>query len=113
MQLLFFHRKNCPPCERMQKTVQQYTEQTQIPTYVFDAEDWYGGNDMARRYHVKHVPCLILTDDSGKEITRTEAAHSLQTLQAAFDPYIGKEEIQYGARDNQPRAGTERTESGS
>jgi len=95
----------------MQKTVQQYTEQTQIPTYVFDAEDWYGGNDMAKRYHVRHVPCLILTDDSGKEVTRTEAAHSLETLQAAFDPYIGKEEIQHGTRDNQSEPGTGRAKA--
>ena len=38
-----------------------------------------------RQHHVRHIPCLILKDDRGNELTRTECAHTLETLHLAFD----------------------------
>lgn len=89
MQLLYFHEKHCAPCARMQETAQAYAEQTGVPLYVFDAGDWYGGNDVARRHHVRVLPCLILTADDETELARTEAVHTVETLHQAFDPYLG------------------------
>mgnify|MGYP004517644661 FL=1 len=85
MQLLFFHGSFCPPCTATQKAAQQYAGETGVPLYTFRCDDVYGGNDMARQNHVRHIPCLILKDDRGNELARTECAHTLETLHLAFD----------------------------
>lgn len=88
MQLIFFHANYCPPCKQMQPIAEQYAVQTGIPLYTFRSDDVYGGNEMARQHHVKRLPCLILLGEDGRELTRTEALHKLETLHAAFDPYL-------------------------
>lgn len=84
MQLLFFHTNSCPPCKTMQRVAQQYAEHTGIPLFTFRCDDVYGGNEMARQHHVRHIPCLILLGDDGKERYRTESMQTLETLQIAF-----------------------------
>lgn len=90
MQLIFFHANYCPPCKQMHLIAAQYAEQTGIPLYTFRSDDVYGGNAMARQHHVKHLPCLILLGEDGRELVRTEALHTLDTLHAAFDTYHQK-----------------------
>lgn len=88
MQLIFFHANYCPPCKQMQPVAEQYAVQTGIPLYTFRSDDVHGGNEMARQHHVNRLPCLILLDKDGKELTRTEALHTLETLHTAFDKYL-------------------------
>lgn len=88
MQMLFFHGTFCPPCVSTQKAAEQYAEETGVPLYVFRCDDVYGGNDMARQNHVRHIPCLILKTDNGKELARTESAHTLETLHLALDEFL-------------------------
>ena len=56
-----------------------------MPLYTFRCDDVYGGNNMARQNHVRHIPCLILKDDKGNELARTECAHMPETLHQSFD----------------------------
>lgn len=88
MQLLFFHGPFCPPCAATQKAAEQYTAEHGMPLYTFRCDDVYGGNDMARQNRVQHLPCLILKDDSGAELVRTEFAHTPETLHQAFDKFL-------------------------
>lgn len=85
MQLLFFHGTFCPPCASTQRAAEQYAAETGVPLYTFRCDDVYGGNDMARQHHVRHIPCLILKADDGKELARTACAHTLETLHLALD----------------------------
>ncbi|WP_301843475.1 thioredoxin family protein [uncultured Ruminococcus sp.] len=85
MQLLFFHGTFCPPCASTQRAAEQYAAETGVPLYTFRCDDVYGGNDMARQNHVRHIPCLILKADDGKELARTACAHTLETLHLALD----------------------------
>lgn len=85
MQLLFFHATYCPPCKGMETVARQYAEETGIPLYTFRADDVYSGSEMARQHGVKRLPCLILADDAGTELTRTEAVHTLETLRTTFN----------------------------
>lgn len=93
MQLLFFHGTFCPPCESTKKAAEQLAEQAGINLYTFRCEDVYVGHGMAKQNHVRHIPCLILQDDAGKELARTETAHTLETLHKAFDPFLNGGEI--------------------
>ena len=56
-----------------------------MPLYTFRCDDVYGGNNMARQNHVRHIPCLILKDDKGNELAHTECAHMPETLHQSFD----------------------------
>ena len=85
MQLLFFHGTFCPPCVSTQKAAEQYAAEVGGPLYTVRCDDVYGGNDMARQNHVRHIPCLILKDDKGNELARTECAHTPETLHQSFD----------------------------
>ncbi len=88
MQMLFFHGTFCPPCTSTQKAAEQYAAEVGVPLYMFRCDDVYGGNDMARQNHVQHMPCLILKTDAGEELTRTETAHTPETLHQSFDAYL-------------------------
>lgn len=90
MQLLFFHANYCPPCKAMQLVAKKYSEESVVPLFTFRADDIYSGHAMARTHHVKHLPCLILLDSNGNEITRTETLHTIETLHAIFDKYLCK-----------------------
>lgn len=88
MELLFFHGTFCAPCAATEKAAVQYAADVGIPLYTFRCEDVYGGHEMAKQNRVRHIPCLILKDENGNEIVRSESAHTVDSLHDVLDKYL-------------------------
>lgn len=88
MKILFFHASYCGACPETQFAGILYAEQIQAKFQAYHVQDVYGGHEMAKHYHVKHVPCTILLDDSGRELARITGNATQETMRKYFKNYI-------------------------
>ena len=88
MKILFFHASYCGSCPATQLAAILYAEQIHAKFQAYHVQDVYGGHETAKKLHVKHVPCTILLDDSGKELTRIEGGRTLEEMQELFKNFI-------------------------
>ncbi len=84
MEILYFAGKYCPPCETMKARVQKFAEENEVPCYVFQVDDPYGGYSKRKEYGVKQIPAAILLDDSGAEIARIVGLETAAKVKKAF-----------------------------
>lgn len=78
MKLLKFQADWCGPCKALTKTL------ATTSIHIDQVVDVDTDKDIARRYNIRGVPTLILTDDSGKEIKRVSGNISKETLLREF-----------------------------
>lgn len=90
MKILFFHASYCGACPATQLAAILYAEQIHAKFQAYHVQDVYGGHELAKKLHVKHVPCTILLDDSGKESARMEGGRTLEEMQEIFEKAIKK-----------------------
>lgn len=88
MKILFFHASYCGSCPATQLAAILYAEQIHAKFWAYHVQDVYGGHEAAKKLHVRHVPCTILLDDAGKELSRMEGGHTLEEMQGVFQKFI-------------------------
>jgi thioredoxin 1 len=67
MKLLKFYATWCAPCKGLSQVIETAKDKINIPIEEIDVDQ---NMDMARKYNIRGVPVMILTDDSGREIRR-------------------------------------------
>jgi thioredoxin 1 len=67
MKLLKFYATWCAPCKGLSQVIETAKDKINIPIEEIDVDQ---NMDMARKYNIRGVPVMIVTDDSGREIRR-------------------------------------------
>jgi thioredoxin 1 len=67
MKLLKFYATWCAPCKGLSQVIETAKDKINIPIEEIDVDQ---NMDMARKYNIRGVPVMIVTDDSGTEIRR-------------------------------------------
>ena len=67
MKLLKFYATWCGPCKGLTKVIENAGDKITVPVEEIDIDQ---NMDMARKFNIRSVPVMVLTDDSGTEIRR-------------------------------------------
>ena len=77
MKLLKFYATWCAPCKGLSQVIETAKDKINIPIEEIDVDQ---NMDMARKYNIRGVPVMIVTDDSGREIRRKVGTVDESTL---------------------------------
>lgn len=77
MKLLKFYATWCGPCKGLSQVIEQAKDKISIPIEEIDVDQ---NMEMARKYNIRGVPVMIVTDDSGTELRRKVGMTDEKTL---------------------------------
>jgi thiol-disulfide isomerase/thioredoxin len=87
MKIIKFGATWCGPCKTQDREMEDLPEYMKFRVEKYDVDE-IGSMELAKRYGVRGVPCMILVDDSDNEITRLSGLHMSEEIEEKIGKYF-------------------------